>query len=73
MPGLESPGELTPDRFFYKWENIMNYEDYEIDDYYPAQEKKYLEELEVGVIAAVVLLIIAVVLGVAQAIHGWLQ
>jgi len=51
----------------------MNYEDYEIDDYYPAQEKKYLEELEVGVIAAVVLLIIAVVLGVAQAIHGWLQ
>ena len=24
MPGLESPGELTPDRFFYKGE-IMDY------------------------------------------------
>jgi len=42
-------------------------------DYYERKEIEHEEMVGCGVITVVVLLIIAVVLSVAQAIHGWLQ
>ena len=64
VPGLESSGELMPGRFLIKRRNM---------DYYERKEIEHEEMVGCGVITVVVLLIIAVVLSVAQAIHGWLQ
>jgi len=54
-------------------EFIMNYEDYEIDEYYKIKEKEHEEMADVACLVLGAALIVALGIIAAQLVWGWLN